>query len=74
MMIMRDINFEMPNLPDWIQSATLFNWELSYGEITNWMRSNPIPDDHKWHHVIRHNKDMIVDGKVIRQSDESKLT
>lgn len=73
---MKDINDILPKFPD-MRWGVVLNWKPEDAEIDHLIGTAPFPDDAKWHTMLRPNKDskdLIVDGKVIRQSDDSKLT
>jgi len=71
--MIRDINDSMPKIPN-MKWGALFNWHLSDAEVKQLVRKPPFPKDHKFHTVDRLDGDIIIDGHLIRRSDESKLT
>jgi len=76
--MVKDINKILPKLPG-MKWGALFNWRLKDVEIDEMVRRPIFPSDSRWHMVQRdnsnkENKDIIVDGHIIRRSDDSKLT
>lgn len=73
-MMSSDINKRMPKIPGFKWGA-LFNWKLEDAEINEVVRSPPFPEDGRLHTVNRvTDEDIIVDGRRIKRSDDSKLT
>ena len=75
---MRDINKVLPKFPG-MKWGALFNWKLENAEIDEMVRRPIFPSDSKWHLVQRdnynsENKDIIVDGYIVKRSDDKKLT
>ncbi len=69
----RDINDVLPRVPG-MQWGAVMNWLPTNREAIEIVKRSPFPSDGRWHSAFRQGKDMIIDGKVIRQSDDSKLT
>ena len=75
---MKDINDILPRFPG-MRWGALLNWVPEDAEIDQLLKTSPFPDDARWHTIQRDNrnkdnKDVVVDGKTIKRSDESKLT
>lgn len=66
----------MPKIPG-MKWGALLNWVPEDAEMNSLLNKAPFPEDGKWHSIIRDptdNKNKIIDGHVIRQSDDKKLT
>ncbi len=68
----------MPRLPG-MKWGALLNWIPAEAEINHLLKTSPFPADARWHTIQKDkyhkdNKDMIVDGVVIKRSDDKKLT
>ena len=75
-LLIKDINDILPKFPG-MKWGVLLNWRPEQVEINRLIKSSPFPNDAKWHTMLRPYKDSketIIDGKVIRDSDDSKLT
>ncbi len=72
---MKDINDYMPKLPPNSWGARL-NWIPKKIEIDGLIHKSPLPFDSKWHTINRvpGHKEMIIDGHIIKRSDDRKLT
>ena len=72
---MKDINDYLPRLPpdSW---GVLMNWVPSKVEFDYLIKDSPFPYNSKWHRVQRtqESDDLLIDGKLIRRADDSKLT
>lgn len=73
-----DINKRMPKVPG-MKWGAMFNWRLEDVEVDSILKAPIFPEDGKWHSVFRdnvnkENKEILVDGRVIRRVDRSKLT
>lgn len=73
-----DVNDRMPKVPG-MKWGALFNWRLEDAEVDSILKAPVFPEDGKWHSVLRdninkENNDIVVDGHVIRRSDDHKLT
>lgn len=72
---MKDINDYLPKLPKNSLGLAL-NWRPEDAELKNLITKSPLPFDSKWHTLgkIPGLNELVIDGKSIRQSDDSKLT
>ena len=76
--MVKDINKILPKFPG-MKWAALFNWKLEDVEIDDMVKRPIFPSDSRWHTVLRdnynkENKDIIVDGHIIRRSKDKMLT
>ena len=73
--MMRDINDILPKLPP-NSLGLAMNWKPEQAELKNLVTKSPLPFDGRWHTLgrIPGHTDLVVDGKFIRRSDDSKLT